>query len=244
MLANDKPGMQMPHFLGEDHLQTYGFYAYLPPEYHEDGESFPLLVFLHGVGERGDSSKNPGILRNVLRNGPPKLIASDQWRINNKMIVISPQCHDTRWFPDQVHQFMLYILENYRVDHGAVFLTGLSMGGFGTLHYLENYSSHKVVSAAVTVCGGGNASGASNLNLPIWAFHGSADKVVPPIYSIEMINAINAANPEVKARLTIFPDVEHDSWTMTYDGSGMGKESRNYDPFDESIYDWMLCYRR
>jgi predicted peptidase len=245
MLAKDKPGLQIPHPLGEIDQQTYGFYTYLPSGYREEGKGSPLLVFLHGVGERGDNLKNPDILRNVLRTGPPYLINAGNWDPNKPMVVVSPQCHETRWFPDQVHRFFHFLLEIYHIDRRAIFLTGLSMGGFGTFQYLENYSSHGLVSAAVTICGGGNAANASSIrNVPVWAFHGDADIVVPPVYSIEMVNAINATTPKERAKLTVYPDVEHDSWTITYNGSGMGKESRKYDSFDQNIYDWMLGHRQ
>lgn len=244
MLNNDEPGIQTPHYLGENHHQPFGYHVYLPPDYHEAGEGFPLLVFLHGVGERGDSSKNPIVLNNVLRNGPPRLIANSKWPSQTGMIVVSPQCHETRWFPHQIHQLFEFVFAHYHVDKKAVYLTGLSMGGFGAFHYLEQYASENKIAAAVVVCGGGDVSDVESLkNIPIWAFHGEADNVVPSIYSMTIVNAINEANPTVKAKITIYPTIEHDSWTMTYDGTGMGKESKKYDPFDENIYSWMLKYR-
>ncbi|NJK87383.1 MAG: hypothetical protein HC906_16745 [Bacteroidales bacterium] len=93
------------------------------------------------------------------------------------------------------------------------------------------------------VCGGGDISLTMNMtDTPIWAFHGEADNVVQSKYSIAMIQAINSHNPLVKAKLTLFPKVKHNSWTLVYNETGMGKENPGFDKFDISIYDWMYQY--
>ncbi|MFW5886245.1 MAG: hypothetical protein ACOCUL_00675, partial [Bacteroidota bacterium] len=97
------------------------------------------------------------------------------------------------------------------------------------------------IAAAIPICGGGQPSKSRALkDIPIWAFHGEEDSVVDVNHSIRMIESINKFGPVEKAKLTIYPGIKHDSWTMTYDHSGMGKESIMYDPFDINIWEWML----
>ena len=224
---------------------AYGHYAYLPGGYESTKANYPLIVFLHGAGEKGNSSVNPLILDMVLRNGPPKLIENGTWDPPYPCIVISPQCHEGGWNANKIHELIGYVTEIYRINEKRIYLTGLSMGGFGTFSYLQTYSDTGYVAAAVPICGGGNPSRAERLvNIPLWAFHGESDNTVLPIKSIEMVEAINSYSPPVKARLTMYPGVGHNSWSMTYDGTGMGKESDEYDPFDMDIFDWMFRYSK
>jgi predicted peptidase len=156
-----------------------------------------------------------------------------------------PQCHMNSWEPFKVNQFMEYIINNFRINKHRIYLTGLSMGGFGTFHYLEIYSTSGYVAAAVPICGGGHLQNASKLvNIPLWAFHGDADQTVDASNSINMVNAINNLNPTIRAKLTIYPGVGHNSWDKTYYGTGMGTESKQYDQFDTSIYDWFFKHSR
>ena len=188
---------------------------------------------------------DPSVLKKILANGPPSLIRSNKWAPRWPMIVLSPQCHDSWWIPSKVHQLIKTIIHNYRINAHRIYLTGLSMGGYGTFAYIEAYSTAGFVAACVPICGGGNPSLASRyMNTPLWAFHGEADATVSVSNSINTVKAINALEPAVRAKLTIYPNVGHDSWDMTYDGSGMGKESHSYDPFDISIYDWMFQYSK
>jgi predicted peptidase len=223
----------------------YGYYIYTPSGYDTANAAYPLLIFLHGAGEKGNSASNPTVLNLVLKNGPPFLIDSKKWAPTWPMIVVSPQCHDSWWNATKVHELIGLIVQNYRVNRRRVYMTGLSMGGYGTFTYIEAYSSRGAIAAAVPICGGGDPSQASNyMSTPLWAFHGEADGTVPVANSINMVQAINALNPAVRAKLTIYPKVGHDSWTITYDGTGMGAESKEYDPFDESIVEWFFKYTK
>jgi predicted peptidase len=135
---------------------------------------------------------------------------------------------------------------NDKIDTSRIYLTGLSMGGYATFDLLSTYGEDAHVAAAVPICGGGELSetGTANLSkIPLWVFHGDVDKTVSPEYSKTIVPAINALNPKVEAKLTVYPGVGHDSWTMTYDGFGMGKEDPAYDPFGQDIYAWMNKYK-
>src|SRR5699024_9032372 len=147
--------------------------------------------------------------------------------------------------PGKIHAFITYIVKKFNVNKNRIYLTGLSMGGFGTFSYIQAYGDLSYAAAVVPICGSGNpGSAGSFVHTPVWAFHGDADKTVLPQGSIEMVNAINEMNPQVKAKLTIYPQIAHNCWSMTYDASGMGKESQAFDPFNEDIYSWMFQYRK
>lgn len=243
----------IPEDTGGQHLRSvlgstdspYGYYAYLPGGYEGSRALYPLLVFLHGSGEKGNSQDNPDVLDKVLVNGPPRMIQNGSWSPGTPMLVLSPQCHDGSWNPEKINQFIRFILNEYHVQESRIYITGLSMGGYGTFNYIGRYGDDSLVAAAVPICGAGNTSQAANFkNIPLWAFHGLADTRVYPSGSINMVEAINVQNPAIPAKLTLYPDVGHNSWTRTYTGSGMGQESEDGDPFDMDIFDWMLQFHR
>lgn len=237
-LPEDTGGKHLTIHLGESDA-PFGFYIYLPAGYEQTTSNYPLLVFLHGSDERGNSSENAGDLDLVYKFGPPQLIENGKWAPPYPMIVVSPQCHDEYWQPKKVDQLIRYLMKNYRVDQRRIYLTGLSMGGGGVYWYLTDMGSKSLVASAVAICGEGNAADASKAKVPLWAFHGEVDDTVPLQRSIEMIEGFSNV-PE--AKLTVYPNIGHNAWDQTYDLSGMGQESDSYDPYDISIYDWMLTY--
>lgn len=243
-LPLDTGGILKAH-VHESTSSPYGFYAYTPSAYKDDGPEFPLLIFLHGAGEKGNSAVDPTNLDLVLRTGIPRLINKDKWDPRYPMIVASPQCHDGGWNADKIHEYIGYLMSKYRINKKRIYVTGLSMGGYGTFSYVGNYGNESYAAACVPICGGGSTGKAESfLDIPTWAFHGDADGTVSVNNSIKMIDAINALNPILKAKLTIYPGVGHNSWSMTYDGTGMGTESNDYDAFNQSIYDWMFEFQK
>lgn len=185
------------------------FWLYLPARYAESRERLPVIIYLHGSSRRGRE------IEAVKANGlPPLLDAKDDF----EFVVASPQAlsnfpWQTSWRPADLILFLDHLLANYKIDPRRVYLTGLSMGGYGTWACITEYPER--FAAAVPICGGGNPEpGNAAGQLPIWAFHGDEDRVVPVERSIEMVEAINAAGG--KARLTRYPGVGHDSHTRTY----------------------------
>ena len=277
-LPADTGGKHSGHILGETDA-PYGFYIYIPAGYEQISGNYPLLVFLHGVGERGNSSKDAGgritrliswllprwysrapatrgklvkrvfsvrnwpIFRSaldlVLIHGPPHLIHNGRWTQTYPMIVVSPQCHDEYWQPKKIDEFIRYIMKNYLINQSRVYLTGLSMGGNGVYRYLSEMGSRSLVAAAVAICGEGNTAEARKAKVPIWVFLGEFDEDVPLQTAVEMMEDFSNV-PE--ARLTVYPNLGHGGWSETYDLSGMGRESVKHDPYDVSIYDWLLTY--
>ncbi len=195
------------------------YLLYLPPGYESDKKDWPLLMFLHGAGESGDN------LAKVKLHGPPKLIENK--KRDFPCIVESPQSARMGWNVDLLTALLDDIAAKYRVDKDRIYLTGLSMGGFGTWSLAAAHPER--FAAIVPICGGGNPADAAKLkNLPIWVFHGAKDPVVPPERSESMVKAIKAAGGNVK--LTVYPDAGHDAWTATYE--------------NPELYRWLFAQKR
>jgi len=201
----------------EMHVEKAGALDYLLslPESYEvaPDQTWPLIVFLHGAGERGDS------LDLVKRHGPPKRVEAGE---AFPFIIASPQCPKDDWWSDQPVLELINDLEaKYRVDKNRIYLTGLSMGGYGTWHFATK-APHRFAAVA-PVCGGGIPYKMSFIpHLPVWAFHGAKDSVVPLDESSRLITILQK-KPNSAAKLTVYPEANHDSWTETYDNPALYK---------------------
>ncbi len=195
-----------------------GYLLYLPKDYDKQ-ELWPLLLFLHGAGERGDD------LELVKKHGPPKLIAAGK---DFPFIVVSPQCPKERWWePIELVALLDELSSKYKVDSDRIYVTGLSMGGFGSWR-LASYAPDKFAAIA-PICGGGEKYWTRRFaHLPVWAFHGAKDTGVPPERSQMMVDELKkkGGNP----KLTIYPESGHDSWTETYN--------------NPKFYEWLLVQKR
>lgn len=223
-------------------------YIYIPGGYDSNNLNYPLIVFLHGQGEAANFGGGQP-LSAVTKHGPPKLIEGGDWNPSYPTIVASPQAPNSGgWNSTEIHDFITYLIDTYRVNPQRIYLTGLSLGGMGTWAYVGNLREDSYAAAIVPICGRYSTAAADRfLSTPIWAFHGAKDTTIKPFEnsgSPLMVEAINELSPDVPAKVTIYPGVGHDSWTRTYNGSGMGDESDEYDPFDMSIYDWMFQYSK
>ena len=182
------------------------YLLHIPPN-SEDG-FHPLILFLHGAGERGDD------LSMLKKHGIPKIVEQDQ---NFPFITVSPQCPIGSWWTEKVEVLkglLDQVVTSYPIDSGRLYLTGLSMGGYGSWALATAYP--EVFAAAAPICGRGNPSQAGRIkDLPLWVFHGDRDIVVPFQHSQDMVMALKAVGSRV--RFTLYPDTGHDSWTQTYD---------------------------
>jgi predicted peptidase len=214
-------GIQTPQNFMKEIKQVYQgkYLLYLPENYKSSEKKWPLLLFLHGAGERGND------LEILKKHGPPKLIAQ---RDSFPFVIVSPQCQkNKRWETKYLAALLDDIIQKYEIDENRIYLTGLSMGGFGTwalaMEYPEKFA------AIAPVCGGGDVRQVDKIqNLPAWVFHGAKDKVVPPERSKEMVKALKKIGGIVK--FTLYPEAGHDSWTQTYE--------------NPELYKWFLQYRK
>ncbi|QDS99647.1 carboxylesterase family protein [Adhaeretor mobilis] len=198
------------------------FLLSLPEGYEESKQTYPLMLFLHGAGERGD-----GELERVKVHGPPMQIEQGK---RFACIVVSPQCAADRWWDaNELSALLDHIEANYRVDKKRIYLTGLSMGGYGSWALAQREPDR--FAAIVPICGGGNARFvryAKKISAPIWAFHGEKDSVVPVSELHEMQAALKEVGIDI--RVTIYPEVGHDSWVKAYE--------------TPELYDWLFAQKR
>lgn len=176
------------------------------------------MLFLHGAGESGND------LAKVKSHGPPKLVET---KGPFPFILVSPQSPGRGWNPEVLNALVDSVIKQYRVDKRRVYVTGLSMGGYGTWALAAAYPEK--FAALAPICGGGNPADADKLaKLPIWVFHGAKDTTVPFKRSEEMVEALKAAGGHPK--FTVYPEAGHDSWTETY--------------ANPEFYEWLLAQKR
>ncbi|MHC4397198.1 MAG: carboxylesterase family protein [Planctomycetota bacterium] len=197
------------------------YLLFLPAGYGENEQKWPLILFLHGAGERGDD------LEKVKLHGPPKIVEKQK---DFPFILVSPQCPEEKWWPNEIDMLINLlddIVSRYNVDTERVYLTGLSMGGYGAWRLATEYPER--FAAMAPICGGGIPALADKLkDVPVWAFHGAKDDVIPLKESSDMVNALKECGGD--AKLTVYPEAEHDSWTETYE--------------NDELYKWLLEHRK
>ena len=199
---------------------AYKYLLYLPDGYGQKDKKWPMILFLHGADEKGSN------LEFVKRHGPPKLIEQGK---EFDFVIVSPQCPQGQLWSGKVDTLIAlldHIQSQYDVDTDRVYLTGLSMGGYGS--WVLGCTYPERFAAISPVCGGGDRYFAPRLRgVPVWAFHGAKDNCVPLERSQEMVDAISTAGGN--AKLTIYPEANHDSWSQAYS--------------DASLYKWFLSHR-
>ena len=208
---------------------TLRYLLFTPNGYDGNGtKRWPLMLFLHGAGERGSD------IWKVTTHGPPKNVAQNP---AFPFIVVSPQCPEGEvWSSESLLGLLDKVMQELKVDPERVYLTGLSMGGYGTwdlgMEHPEKFA------AIVPICGGGEllrillAEGEKKQalqSLGVWAFHGGKDPIVPVEESQRMIDLLKKTGVK-DAKLTVYPEAGHDSWTETY---------RN-----PELYEWLLSHSR
>jgi predicted peptidase len=212
----------------------YQYLLFLPRDYKaKRGERWPLMLFLHGAGERGT---------NVWRadfHGPSKYIVNHP---EFPFVMVTPLCPSNQvWSVEILSNLLDETIKKYRIDTNRVYLTGLSMGGFGTWDMALAMPSR--FAAVIPIAGGGN-DGAIVLSrlgycskeyvqalksLPFWVFHGGKDAAVDPDESDRMVKSLQRLGV-AEVKYTVYPDANHNSWERTYN--------------NPEIYDWLLQHRR
>ncbi|HEX2948951.1 MAG TPA: prolyl oligopeptidase family serine peptidase [Armatimonadota bacterium] len=214
-------------------------YRLLKPKNYDATKKYPLVLFMHGAGERG--TDNQAQLRSSVT-----FFATDAIMDKYPCFVIAPQCPpDKRWVevnwgdnahiipaePSEPMRLTLLLLDTiqkeFNIDKQRLYVTGLSMGGFGTWDIIARHPN--MFAAAIPVCGGGDEHTAAAIKkIPIWAFHGDQDNVVKTIRSRHMIEALQQAGGQPK--YTEFLGVGHNAWTFAY--------------CNTDVYTWLFAQHR
>jgi predicted peptidase len=196
-----------------------GYLLYLPEGYGKEGTEWPLMLFLHGSGERGTD------LDLVKRHGPPKLVEAGK---KYPFILVSPQCpEDENWSVTVLKSLVERILERHTVDRSRIYLTGISRGGNGVWKTAIAYPD--LFAAIAPICGWGDSTKVSVLkDVPTWVFHGKMDPVIALEREESMVRNLKAAGGNV--RFTVYPEAGHDCWTETYQ--------------NPELYEWLLGQKK
>lgn len=217
-----------------------GYLEYLPAGYHSGNQKYPVVIFLHGVGEKGPASRDPEVLKRgvgeLTKLGPPMWVKKGE---RFPFILISPQLKANygTWPSSYVMEVVNHIKKKLRVDESRIYLTGLSLGGGGVWSAAQD--NPDVFAAIAPVCGGYNspqkASRMAASDLAVWAFHGDRDNIVPLGRSANMVNEINRHKPDPRAKMTVYPGVKHNAWDNAYrPGNSIHRPN---------VYEWMLAQR-
>ena len=202
-------------------LHNFPYILYLPDGYDEDEREWPLVVYLHGAGERGRDLKTP-----YAYGIPQRIKDGDSF----PFIFVAPQCDDPLYWAGCIESLDAFLddrLRELRVDRQRIYLTGASMGGMGT--WMWGVASPERFAALAPLCGIGVPWYAFRLkDTPVWAFHGDQDGVIRVEESIWMTEAVNRFGGN--ARLTVYEGVGHDCWLQAY--------------HDPELYEWMLAQRK
>jgi predicted peptidase len=195
----------------------FDYLLYLPPGYGKDDKAWPLVLFLHGKGDKIARQKKSGLPRQIEK------------KQEARFILVTPQNPTTGfWSAANLNTLLEDVIARHKVDRDRVYVTGLSMGGFGTWSLLAAYPDR--FAAAIPICGGGTPATVKRFkDVPIWVFHGEEDDVVPIARSEAMVKALEAAGAK-NLKFTRYPSTKHDSWTKTYN--------------NPKVWDWLLEQRR
>lgn len=220
--------MQVVTAKGVTRTIQQGYLLYLPQGYGEDPDArWPLILFLHGVHVRGSS------LNLVRQYDIPRIVEERPDFL--PFIVLSPQCpddvqgEDILWLhvTGAVDDLLGTVIETYAVDPDRVYLTGYSMGGYGT--WLQATLYPRRFAAIAPVSGGGDPGTVCRIrDVPVWAFHGEEDRIVPLQEAQAMVEALRACGGSV--RLTVYPGADHYVDMQTY--------------LNPELYAWLLQHER
>jgi len=214
-------------------------YRMLSPSVVEKGRKYPLILFLHGAGERGTDNErqlihgSKGILQYAETHGQNFFYLAPQCPENQRWVEVdwSLPAHTMPVQPSAPMKLVMELLDRMTdelpVDKDRIYICGLSMGGFGTWDLLMRQPDR--FAAAIPICGGGDVAGASLIrHIPIWAFHGSLDQTVSPERTRQMVEALERAGGII--RYTQYPEAHHNAWTKTFQ--------------NPEVWDWLFAQKK
>ncbi len=213
--------MYTKHKWESDKYFNFHYVVNLPSDY-DQSRAYPLVFFLHGAGERGedlDVASRHGYMKHVRECGA-----------EYPFIFVAPQCPDNKYwgcYTESLLAFLDDICENLPVDRDRVYLTGLSMGGTGT--WMLAMAAPEKFAAIAPICGSGIYWLAYVLkDVPVLAYHGDCDEIVPVMDSVQMVRSVNRHGGQ--AQVKILHGVDHDAWNVAYAG--------------DELYTWLLSHKR
>lgn len=190
------------------------------PNGYDAAKKYPVLIYLHGAGGRGEDIS-------VIRNH--KVFLLTEKHMDLEFITVAPQCYADTWFDifEQLQAFIKMIYSSDFCEKERVYLMGASMGGYGT--WQMAMSLPELFAAIVPICGGGMYWNTPRLkDVPVWAFHGDSDPVVLPRESEQLVFRVNQCLG--KAKLTLYENTEHDAWTATFN--------------NREVFEWLLSNKK
>lgn len=219
-----------------------GFRARIPALYEKTDKKYPLIIFIHGIGELGNGSSE---LSKVANFGISSLVTKKQLPANFKVngenfsfIVVSPQFK--AWpSADDVNALLNHLMKKYRIDEKRVYISGASMGGGVTWEFAGKYANR--IAAIVPICGAASLNDSkakliADNKVAVWAFHNNDDGTVTVNNTLNNIKKIQSYKPSQQVKQTIWATGGHDSWTKS--------TSLTYKEDDMNIYHWMLTKKR
>lgn len=223
---------------------TGGYYIALPSFYSKTKKSYPLFVFLHGLGQMGNGKED---LKYLLNDGIGKVLKDKKFPASFQsgaeqfsFIVVSPQFTQKPSIEDVI-SVVEELKANYRITEERIYLSGLSIGGMAVSNVAAAYPE---MFAAIAPIAGVEIDSTVTLkcekiasaNLPVWVFHNEDDPMISLFFPKQFVSLINSNKPLIESRLTVFPVYGHDAWTMALDPS--------YKENGLNVYEWMLQYSR
>lgn len=223
----------------------YGYYAGIPAKYDSSTKKYPLLIYLHGLGQRGNGTTQLDLLADAglgrllaLKGLPPKFVVNGK---NYSFIYICPQFANVQPSPEHILNLIDTIVKKYRIDFSRIYLSGLSVGGVlitdAAAKYPQKYAAISPMAGISTTDIPLKSSSIASRRLALWAFHNDHDPTIAMANSAVFVDAINGFSPAIPARLSIFLNqYGHDAWTRALDP--------NYKEEGKNVYEWMLQYSR
>ena len=230
----------------------YGYVVRRPESFGTDNLKYPILIYLHGSGSKGNSKTNPSDINKVEKDGAIRAIKLGLWTPKVAMPVFAPQS-STSWKPSDVKKFIQFLKEKYpnSINTDRIYLSGFSMGGFGTWSYLNQYGyENSLIAAAVSMAGAIDEVSIESLKfMPFWVFHGQKDGTVPVSKSVNLVNQFRELYPSQNhQKLTVFTQddfngqyhrIDHEVYDRT-----SWEKNQTGDVFDMDIINWILQYKR
>lgn len=217
-----------------------GYIAGLPARYDSTTKNYPLLVFIHGMGQLGNAK-----LSSIQGLGVTKLLHEQKFPASftvkgqtHSFIVVSPQFSQPPT-ADDVSSLIDYLVQAYRVDADRIYVAGLNMGGAAAWDIAGTHSDKIAAIVPIAAASWADEKRCSNIaskGVGVWAFHNNDDKLVPSAISKQIVDKVNSFGPTAAAKLTLLPGAGHDAWTKATD-PGYKENGMN-------IYEWMLQFSK